>query len=143
VKPRGKRSEPLGLRVPMSEPYVAIRVVMMPRDTNPLGSIFGGVILSHIDSAGAIGARREVAKAGGALPFLVTVAINRVEFHSPVLVGDVVTFRTTLVKIGQTSITMRVAVESERGTETLPVTDAEVVYVGIDPKDRTPLPLLP
>ena len=124
------------------EPYLAIRVVMMPRDTNPLGSIFGGVILSYIDSAGAIGARREVAKAGGALPYLVTVAVNRVEFKQPVLVGDVVSFKTRLVKMGRTSITMDVAVESERGTETLQVTEAEVVYVGIDPKDRTPRALL-
>lgn len=126
----------------MSEPYVAIRVVMMPRDTNPLGSIFGGVILSHIDSAGAIGARREVVKAGGALPFLVTVAMNRVEFKLPVMVGDVVSFKTRLVKLGRTSITMNVAVEAERGAETLHVTEAEVVYVGIDPRDRKPLPLL-
>ena len=127
----------------MNEPYVAIRVVMMPRDTNPLGSIFGGVILSYIDTAGAIGARREVAKTGGALPYLVTVAMNRVEFKAPVLVGDVVSFKTSLVKIGRTSITMNVAVESERGADTLQVTEAEVVYVGIDPKHRTPLPLLP
>ncbi len=127
----------------MIEPYVAIRVVMMPRDTNPLGSIFGGVILSHIDSAGAIGARRAVAKAGGVLPFLVTVAINRVEFHQPVLVGDVVSFRTSLVKMGRTSITMHVAVESERGADLLQVTEAEIVYVGINPHDRKPQPLLP
>ena len=126
----------------MTEPYLAIRVVMMPRDTNPLGSIFGGVILSHIDSAGAIGARHEVAKAGGKLPFLVTVAMNKVEFKRPVMVGDVVSFKTRLVKIGHTSITMNVAVESERGMETLQVTDAEVVYVGIDPRDRSPQPLL-
>ena len=125
------------------EPYLAIRVVMMPRDTNPLGSIFGGVILSHIDSAGAIGARHEVAKAGGALPFLVTVAMNRVEFKQPVLVGDVVAFKTKLVKIGRTSITMNVAVESDRGAETLQVTEAEVVYVSINPHDRKPQPLLP
>jgi acyl-CoA thioesterase YciA len=127
----------------VTEPYVAIRVVMMPRDTNPLGSIFGGVILSYLDTAGAIGARREVAKAGGGLPFLVTVAMNRVEFHRPVLVGDVVSFRTSLVKIGRTSITMNVAVDSERGAETLQVTEAEVVYVGINPDDRSPRPLLP
>ncbi|MBM3995761.1 MAG: acyl-CoA thioesterase [Planctomycetes bacterium] len=127
----------------MNEPYVAIRVVMMPRDTNPLGSIFGGVILSYIDSAGAIGARREVAKAGGVLPFLVTVAMNRVEFKKPVMVGDVVTFKTRLVKMGTTSITMDVLVEAERGTELLQVTQAEVVYVGIDPATRAPLPLLP
>jgi acyl-CoA thioesterase YciA len=127
----------------MTEPYVAIRVVMMPRDTNPLGSIFGGVILSYIDTAGAIGARREVARAGGALPFLVTVAMNRVEFKQPVLVGDVVSFKASLVKLGRTSITMHVAVESERGAETLQVTEAEVVYVGINPQDRRPQVLVP
>ena len=127
----------------MNEPYLAIRVIMMPRDTNPLGSIFGGVVLSHIDSAGAIGARHEVAKAGGALPFLVTVAMNTVVFKQPVLVGDVVSFKTRLVKLGRTSITMNVAVESERGAETLQVTEAEVVYVGINPHDRKPQALLP
>jgi acyl-CoA thioesterase YciA len=127
----------------VSEPYLAIRVVMLPRDTNPLGSIHGGVILSYIDSAGAIGARREVGKAVGSLPFLVTVAINRVEFKQPVLVGDVVSFKTRVVKMGRTSITMNVAVESERGTQTLQVTEAEVVYVGINPLDRKPQPLLP
>ncbi len=125
------------------DPYLAIRVIMMPRDTNPLGSIFGGVILSHIDSAGAIGARHEIARAGGGLPFLVTVAMNRVEFKRPVLVGDVVSFKTSLVKIGRTSITIHVAVEAERGVAVLQVTEAEVVYVGIDPHDRQPLPLLP
>src|SRR5438552_2085674 len=129
----------------MSEPYLAIQVVMMPRDTNPLGSIFGGVILSYIDQAGAIGARREVVRAGGAAPFLVTVALNRVEFHQPVLVGDVVRFLTRLVRIGRTSITVQVNVEVERGPHLLQVTEAEVVYVGIDPTgpDRKPRPLLP
>jgi acyl-CoA thioesterase YciA len=128
----------------MSEPYLAIQVVMMPAQTNPLGSIFGGVILSYIDQAGAIGARREVVRAGGKLPHVTTVAVNRVEFHRPVLVGDVVRFVTRLVRIGRTSITMHVAVEAERGTEVLNVTEAEVVYVGIDassPQQR-PVPLL-
>jgi acyl-CoA thioesterase YciA len=129
----------------MSEPYLAIQVVMMPRDTNPYGTIFGGVILSYLDQAGAIGARREVARAGGPLPVLVTVAINKVEFHQPVLVGDVVRFLTRLIRIGRTSITMQVSVEAERGDQVLHVTEAEVVYVGVDPTtlDRRPLPLLP
>ncbi len=102
------------------------------------------VILSYIDQAGAIGARREVAQAGGPLPFLVTVAINRVEFRQPVLVGDVVRFLTRLVRIGRTSITMQVSVEADRGKQTLHVTEAELVYVGIDPAspDRRPVPLL-
>jgi acyl-CoA thioesterase YciA len=128
----------------MSETYLAIQVVMMPRDTNPHGTIFGGVILSYIDQAGAIGARRAVIQAGGQPPFLVTVAMNRVEFHHPVLVGDVVRFLTRLVRLGRTSITVHVSVEVERGREILQVTEAEVVYVGIDPKslERRPVPLL-
>jgi acyl-CoA thioesterase YciA len=129
----------------VDEAYLAIQVVMMPRDTNPHGTIFGGVLLSHIDQAGAIGARREVIRRGGTPPFLVTVAINRVEFHKPVHVGDVVRFLTRVVRIGRTSITMHVAVEAERGTEVLQVTEAEIVYVGIDPDaaDRQPIVLLP
>jgi len=125
----------------MTDPYLAIQVVMMPRDTNPLGSIFGGVILSYIDQAGAIGARREVQRGGGGVPHLVTVAVNRVEFKLPVLVGDVVRFLTRPVRVGRTSITMQIRVEAERGTEVHHVTEAEVVYVGIDPATRRPLPL--
>jgi acyl-CoA thioesterase YciA len=141
------------------ETYLALQVVMMPKDANPTltpvshGSthnflyltIFGGVILSYLDQAGAIGARREVLRAGGPLPFLVTVAMNRVEFHKPVLVGDVVRFLTRLVRLGRTSITMNVHVEAERGNETIHVTEAEVVYVGIDrdSPERRPVPLLP
>jgi len=129
----------------MSEPYLAIQVVMMPRDTNPHGTIFGGVILSYIDQAGAIGARREVVRRGGPPPFVVTVAMNRVEFHKPVHVGDVVRFLTRVVRFGRTSITTHVNVEAERGTEVHHVTEAEVVYVGIDANspERRPLPLLP
>ncbi len=129
----------------MSESYLAIQVVMMPRDVNPHGTIFGGILLSYIDQAGAIGARREVMHRGGPPPFVVTVALNRVEFHKPVLVGDVVRFLTRVVRFGRTSITMHVDVEAERGTEVLQVTEAEVVYVGIDPtsSERRPIPLLP
>jgi acyl-CoA thioesterase YciA len=129
----------------MADPYLAIQVVMMPRDTNPHGTIFGGVILSHLDQAGAIGARHEVVRAGGPPPLLVTVAINRVEFLRPVLVGDVVKFWTQLVRLGRTSITMRIQVEAERNGQVLQVTEAEAVYVGIDMGggDRRPTPLLP
>jgi len=128
----------------MSEPYLAIQAVMMPRDVNPFGTIFGGVILSFIDQAGAIGARRAVMRAGGAPPVVVTVALNRVEFKRPVLVGDVVRFWARVMKMGRTSVTMQVSVEADRGTETLQVTEAEVVYVGVDPEspDRRPKPLL-
>jgi acyl-CoA thioesterase YciA len=127
------------------ERYLAIQVVMMPRDTNPHGTIFGGVILSYLDQAGAIGARRDVVRAGGPMPVLVTVAINRVEFKQPVLVGDVVRFLTRCVRMGRTSITMQVSVEAERSNQVLHVTEAEVVYVAIDVAvpGRNPTPLLP
>ena len=118
--------------------YVAIQVVMMPRDTNPLGSIFGGVLLSHIDQAGAVGARHEVRLAGGKTTDLVTVAMNRVEFQKPVFVGDVVCFKTRLVRLGRTSITMQVIVEAERDAVVSQVTTAEVVYVGVDPATQPP-----
>jgi acyl-CoA thioesterase YciA len=129
----------------MSEPYLAVQVVMMPAQVNPQGTIFGGVLLSYIDQAGAVGARREVVQAGGPLPFLVTVAVNRVEFKRPVFVGDVVRFCTRLVRMGRTSITMHVSVEAERGQQVIAVTEAEVVYVGIDltSAERRPVPLLP
>jgi acyl-CoA thioesterase YciA len=125
--------------------YVAIQVVMMPRDTNPHGTIFGGVLLSYIDQAGAIGAIREVVKAGGPPPALVTVAINKVEFKQPVLVGDVVRFLTRRVRMGRTSIIMQVRVEADRGGEVLHVTEAELVYVGVDlaTAERKPKALLP
>jgi acyl-CoA thioesterase YciA len=122
-----------------------MQTVMMPRDANPQGTIFGGVILSLIDMAAYVGAKRLVIAAGGRVPVLVTVAINRVEFHQPVFVGDVVRCLVRLVKFGRTSITVLVTVEAERGTATHQVTEAEVVYVGVDPDspDRKPTPLLP
>ncbi len=129
-----------------NEPYTAIQVVMMPKDTNPYGTIFGGVILSYIDVAGSIAARREIALRGGSTETqYVTVAVNRVEFKKPVLVGDVVKFRATCVRIGKTSITMHIDVLAERGSDVIPVTEAEVVYVGVRPvgSTREPVPLLP
>jgi acyl-CoA thioesterase YciA len=128
----------------MSVDYTAIQVIMMPRDTNPHGTIFGGVLLSYIDQAGALGAAREVVMAGGQRPNLVTVALNRVEFLKPVHVGDVVRFITKLVKIGRTSVTMNIRVEAERGLDTIFVTEAEAVYVGVDlsTPERLPRPLL-
>ncbi|WP_020475421.1 acyl-CoA thioesterase [Zavarzinella formosa] len=127
----------------MAEPYVALQSVMMPSDTNPYGTIFGGVILSNLDMAGAIAAAREVRLAGGE-PNLsyVTVALNRVEFKQPVFVGDVVRYETTVTKWGRTSITLQVNVISDRLGEQIRVTEAEIVYVGIN-KERQPVPLLP
>jgi acyl-CoA thioesterase YciA len=113
-------------------PYLALKAVMMPRDTNPAGTIFGGVILSYIDQAGAVGALHEIRSQGWPQRMLVTVAINRVEFHKPVFVGDLVSFQTRVLKLGRTSITMDVDVLTERDGQAIKLTEAEVVYVAID-----------
>lgn len=130
----------------MNEPYIAVQLPMMPKDTNRHGTIFGGVLLENIDLAGAIAAQREVQLRGGnPHAAFVTVAINRVEFRKPVLVGDVVRFETSIVKIGRTSITVRIDVKAERGAETIHVTDAEGVFVGVDlsTPQRRPVALFP
>ncbi len=128
-----------------SERHLAIKVVMMPRDTNPHGTIFGGVLLSYIDQAGVVGALAEIRGQGWPDPRMVTVALNGVEFHQPVLVGDIVSFWTRVVRIGTTSITVRVQVETNRNGETLSLTQAEVVYVSVDTTgpERRPRPIAP
>ena len=108
----------------------AIRITLLPRDTNSAGTIFGGVILSYIDMAGAIEAHRRTG-----MDRFVTVAMREVIFHKPVFVGDLVSFYAETVNLGITSITIRVIVETERvgsKTEVLRVTEAEVVYVAVD-----------
>jgi len=108
----------------------AIRITLLPRDTNSAGTIFGGVILSYIDMAGAIEAHRRTG-----MDRFVTVAMREVIFHKPVFVGDLVSFYAETISIGNTSITVRVIVETERvgtTTEQVRVTEAEVVYVAVD-----------
>ncbi len=129
-----------------TQPYIAIQTIMMPKDTNRHGTIFGGVLLSNIDLAGAIAATRELQlRRGNPRASFVTVAINRVEFKKPVHVGDVVRFETSIVRIGRTSITVHIDVIAERGVETIHVTEAEAVFVAVDlaTPDRKPVPLFP
>jgi acyl-CoA thioesterase YciA len=114
-----------------------LRVTLMPRDTNRYGTIFGGVVLSHIDLAGAIEARKSCG------PFnFVTVALENVVFHKPVFVGDIVSFYTETLRIGRTSVTTRITVEATRGDsqEEVRVTEADVVYVAVD-RDWKPVPV--
>lgn len=116
----------------------AIRVVLMPKDTNALGTIFGGVILSHLDVAGAIEARRHAPH-----KLFVTVAMTHVVFEAPVYVGDVVSFFTETLRVGRTSVTVRCQVIAERLREpgvSARVMDAEIVYVAVDAM-RQPIPV--
>lgn len=108
---------------------LAIRVSMLPRDTNPGGTIFGGVILSHLDQAGGIEARKHADK------LFVTVAMRGVEFIAPVFVGDVVSFYTRTIRIGRTSVTVGIIVEAMRyhnSNEVVRVMEAEAIYVAVD-----------
>ena len=155
----------------MSDRDPAIRDLLLPKDTNAYGTIFGGVILSHIDLPSAIEARRI------APHHYVTKAMREVEFHEPVHLGDIVSFYTETVHVGRTSVTVRVLVEAERWGEvpelgidwprlaggraeeagipnrnaegaktglgeTVKVTEAEVVLVAIDAQGR-PVPVRP
>lgn len=112
----------------------AIKVLLLPKDTNALGTIFGGVILSHIDLASAVEARKLASHR------YVTKAMREVEFHQPVFLGDIVNFFTETVRVGRTSVTVRVTVEAERWGagrgEKVKVTEAEVVLVAVDAQGR-------
>ena len=112
----------------MSDRHIAIRRILLPRDTNHRGEVFGGALLAEIDLAGAAEARRHTKHD------VATRYMNGVEFTRPVKVGDVVTFFTGLVKTGKTSITVKVEVECSRDGTTAPVsvTATEVVYVAIE-----------
>ena len=115
---------------------LALKVTMMPRDTNVHGTIFGGIILSYIDQAGAVHVRHH------GCHHVVTVAMDKVVFHEPVYVGDVVSFRTRTLSAGRTSVRVRVTVEAARYAtdQTITVTEADVVYVNVD-ADRRPTPI--
>ena len=130
----------------MADRVPAIRVLLLPKDTNAYGTIFGGVILANIDLASAVEARKLAPHR------YVTKAMHEVEFHAPVFVGDLVDFFTETVRVGRTSVTVRVLVEAERwgrppsvaGTfghgERVKVTEAEVVLVAVDESGR-PIPI--
>ncbi|MDX1489283.1 MAG: hotdog domain-containing protein [Acidiferrobacterales bacterium] len=114
--------------------HATLRVVPLPADTNSVGDIFGGWIMSHVDVAGAIAAAR---RARGRV---VTVAVNALTFKKPVMVGDVVSFYAEVIRVGRTSITTKVDVYAERrlqAHECVKVTEAELTYVAID-QDRQP-----
>ncbi len=127
------------MELKQSSSQPAIRTIMMPKDTNGYGSIFGGVILSLIDLAAAVEAERQAPRR------FVTVAMDKVEFHCPVRVGQIVTLWAEAIRIGRTSITVRVRVVArDRGSEAKDreVTTAEVTMVAIDHDDR-PVPIGP
>ena len=114
-----------------------IRVVMLPKDTNGMGKIFGGVLLSQIDLAAGEHARQVAPHR------YVTKVMREVDFIAPVEVGDVVSFYTNTLRQGKSSITVKVLVTAERGVgsrSAIKVTEAEVVMVAIDEHGK-PIPI--
>jgi len=131
----------------MTERIPAIKLLLLPKDTNAYGTIFGGVILSNIDLASAVEARKVAPHR------YVTKAMREVEFHEPLFVGDIVSFFTETVRVGRTSVTVRVSVEAERWGTPWPgsaahdgarikVTEAEVIVVAVNSQGR-PVPVRP
>ena len=120
--------------LPKTEP--ALRAIAMPADANPHGDIFGGWLLSQMDLAGGTVATR---RARGRTA---TIAITGMSFHRPVFIGDEVTCYAEIVRIGTTSITVKVESWARRGTgeEQVAVTDGTFTYVAVD-ADRRPRPV--
>jgi len=118
-----------------TESRLALRVVTMPRDTNPYGTIFGGVIMSYVDQAGLVEALRH------APCKWVTASIERVDFRAPVHLGDVVTLYTRTERLGTTSVSIAVDVQAERRTSqrAVQVTTAKLTMVALDENER-PMP---
>jgi len=115
----------------------AIKRVMMPRDTNAVGTIFGGVILSEIDLAAATEAHKHHAG------MIVTVSMDKIDFKAPVRVGDLVSLFTETLRVGRTSVTVKVAVWAQRrfgGGQLEYVTEAEVTMVAVG-EDGRPIPI--
>lgn len=116
------------------KPFVtAIQVVMLPRHTNQYGTIFGGIILSHIDQAALVEAMNHGAHRW------VTASFEKVDFKKPIHIGDIVSFSTRTIKTGTKSITVEVRVEAMRGDthEKIEVTTATVTMVSVGPDGKS------
>jgi len=110
----------------------SIRAVAMPADTNPSGDIFGGWVLSQMDLAGSVLARQITKKR------VTTIAVDKMRFHKPIMIGDIVSFYTEVSKTGNTSITIDLVTMVNRKDDKLgedqaiKVTEGKFVYVCID-----------
>jgi acyl-CoA thioesterase YciA len=105
----------------------------MPADTNANGDIFGGWVMAQVDLAGSVLPARLIRGR------MATVAVNEFLFKQPVRVGDLLSFYSDVVRVGRTSITVRVEVFAERRVnqgQFVKVTEATVTYVAIDDQGR-------
>ena len=130
-------SNPMPVQLPTDEELVR-KVIPMPADSNANGDIFGGWVMAQVDLAGS------VIPARYAQGRMATVAVNEFVFKQPVRVGDILTFYSKLVRIGRTSITVKVEVYAERFSaqgKYMKVTEASLTFVAIDDQGRPrPIP---
>jgi acyl-CoA thioesterase YciA len=132
IVPMSANSAPNAVQLPINEQLV-LKVIPMPRDVNANGDIFGGWVMAQVDLAGAVIAS----------PYaegrMATVAVNEFIFKQPVRVGDILSFFGKLVRIGRTSITVKIEVYAEhfraQGKYTK-VTEALLTYVAIDDQGK-------
>ncbi|MGE5332915.1 MAG: acyl-CoA thioesterase, partial [Nitrospirota bacterium] len=118
---------------------LVLKVIPMPADTNGNGDIFGGWVMAQVDLAGSVLPARHVQGR------MATVAVNEFVFRHPVRVGDILSFFSSVTRVGRTSITVEVEVYAERFSEQgnyVKVTEARLTYVAIDADGRPrPLPV--
>jgi acyl-CoA thioesterase YciA len=116
-----------------------LRVVPMPADVNVHGDVFGGWIMAQVDLAGGVAAMQ---RARGRVA---TVAVNAFQFKQPVYMGDLLSFYADVVRVGNTSLTIKVEVYAQRSpvdVEVVKVTEATLTYVATD-DHRRPRPVPP
>jgi len=128
------------MRKTITQKSASIRAVAMPADTNPSGDVFGGWVLSQMDLAGGVLASQISKKR------MTTIAVDKMRFHKPIMVGDIVSFYTKLISIGNTSVTIDIQTYVTRKNDELnenqeiKVTEGKFVYVSINNAGK-PIPI--
>jgi uncharacterized protein (TIGR00369 family) len=119
-----------GKKVSESNTFMAI--AMNPEDANPYGNVHGGVIMKHVDTAGGAAAIRH------ARTNCVTASIDRLDFHHPVFIGDLLTLKASINGVGKTSMEAGVRVEAEnlRTGEVRHTASAYLTFVALDEEGR-------
>jgi acyl-CoA thioesterase YciA len=116
------------------ERIVALKKYMMPNETNGMGNIFGGLLLTYMDWAGSYVARR--ACKNKVITRCVTRFMDKIEFKQPVHVNDIITCYGSVTKVGETSVSVHIEVEADRQGKIIPVTQADLVFVAVNKRGK-------
>ncbi len=123
---------------PVQETSMKVSYAVTPADANPVGNVHGGVIMKHIDNTGGIVALRHARR------FCVTASVDRLDFHNPAYIGELLTFKASINLVGRTSMEIGVRVESENMVtgEIRHIASAYLTFVCLG-DDRRPMPVPP